>query len=93
MEEKWNEACELLGGKVSERGEALHCMLPDMEITFYPEIDRVLISDHRSKGLNRIDIRHVEKVIVFTDEIRVMSPKSSTKIWGRAEYVQIETDI
>ena len=94
MDEKWTEACELLGGKISKTGEAEHCMLPNMEITFYPKWDRVLVSDHRSEGLNRIDLRKVEQILVFPDEdIHIISPKGTMKIGGRGKFVRIETDV
>jgi len=94
MDEKWESACKSLGGKISVKGEAEHCMLPDMEITFYPKWDRVLVSDHRSEGLNRIDLRKVEQILVFPDEdVHVISPKGTMKFSGRGKFVRIETDV
>lgn len=55
MDATWIEAYQRFGGKVSKKGEAEHCMLPDLEITYYPKIDQTLISDHRSNGLHRTD--------------------------------------
>lgn len=83
MREKWNDVCGKLDGKVSERGETLHCELPGVSLSFYPDIDRFLVSDHRLKtGSNIIDLWGIEHVQIAPDYIGVVSNNIDMRIRG-----------
>lgn len=93
MEEKWNEVCDRLGGKVSKRGEVLNCELPGVSMSFYPNIDRFWLSDHRAETVNIIDIWDVKHVQITPDYIGVVSDNAEMTIKGREKYVRIETKV
>ena len=94
-EDKFIDACEKLDGQAKKTGKVIACYFGKIDIAYFPNIDRVLVSDYRSKGLNRTDIRDVKQIQITEEaipDINIISDNAIMKIRGKGNFLRVETE-